>query len=99
MMTLELARQVQNNLKLCSVCSNENSSNTDQRVLNNKVANMSEQTVVMKSSSFVLDGLANALAGNSTSDIASTSVSDISCQVHFILLKTSIYDQEFFNEN
>ena len=73
-MTLELARKVQDKLKLCSVCSNENSSTTDQRVFNNKIANMSEQTIFMNSSSFVLEGLATALAGNSISDKASTSV-------------------------
>ena len=74
MMALELARKVQDKLKLCSVCSNENSTNTDQRVINNKVANMSEQTIFMNSSSFVLEGLATALAGKSVSDKASTSV-------------------------
>ena len=72
---------MQDKLKLCSVCSNRNSSNTDQLVINNDIANMTDEVIEMKhsTSSFTLDGLSNTLGENSTSGTASVSVSKIIC--------------------
>ena len=92
-MAIGLARKVQDVLKLCSLCSNEDSNNTEQLVLNNKIANLTEKTIMMKNSSFVLDGLANTLGENSSSGIASASVRS-SCKIiytHCLLL--SILDK------
>ena len=73
-MALNLARTVLNKLKLCSLCNNRNSNNTDQLVISNQIANMTDQIIELKNStsSFSLDDL---LTINGTSETVTASVS------------------------
>ena len=73
-MALYLMKTVQDELKLCQLCSNEDSNRTDQLVLNNEIANISDRTIAMKNSSFRLDGFNYTTGNDSSSGIASVSV-------------------------
>ena len=73
-MALNLARTVLSKLKLCSLCNNRNTNNTDQLVISNQIANMTDQIIELKNStsSFSLDDL---LTTNGTSETVTASVS------------------------
>lgn len=81
-MAINLAKSIQEKLKVCSTCSNEGNNKTKQLVKKNVAKELVSQTIPTKSSFFRLDGLQNAIGTRSTgAEPVSISVSKKSCVV------------------
>lgn len=82
-MAKTLAREVQGKLRICSTCSNEDTTSTEQLVKKNKGSKTSFDKTKTKTSQFRIDGLSNVLnqrrkkrsAGGLNSDIEDVDVS------------------------
>ncbi|XP_053378970.1 uncharacterized protein LOC123526495 isoform X2 [Mercenaria mercenaria] len=71
-MAIDLAQEVQNQLKLCRICSNQNSSRTDQLIKKGKTSYFVSEMTATATSKFRIDGLNKSLENESSTNIFDT---------------------------